>query len=78
MHTLQVFKCTFNVLINEDYFIRFDIDRYQSVLEHAFPKLDFSIGAGFYMFPSNFELSKVKTSGYNRQTLIINTDMKLT
>ena len=31
----QVFKSTFKALINEDYSIGIDIERYQGVLEHA-------------------------------------------
>ena len=31
---LQVFKSTFNALINEDYSIMVDIDKYQCILEH--------------------------------------------
>ena len=31
----QVFKSTFKTLINEDYSIGIDIERYQGVLEHA-------------------------------------------
>ena len=42
----QVFKSTFKVLINEDYSIGIDTDRYQGVLEHAFSKVDFSVGIG--------------------------------
>ena len=42
----QVFKSTFKVLINEDYSIGIDTDRYQGVLEHALSKVDFSVGIG--------------------------------
>ena len=49
----QVFKSTFKALINEDYSIAIDIERYQGVLEHALSKVDFSVGTGIYMLPSN-------------------------
>ena len=49
----QVFKSTFKALINEDYSIGIDIERYQGVLEHALSKVDFSVGTGIYMLPSN-------------------------
>ena len=49
----QVFKSLFKVLINEDYSNAIDINRYQGVLEHALSKVDFSVGVGIYMFPSN-------------------------
>ena len=39
----KVFKSTFKALINEDYSISVDIERYQGVLEHALSKVDFSV-----------------------------------
>ena len=65
-----------NALINENYSISVDIDKYQSVLEHALSKVDFSIGTDIYMLPSNLNLSIEKTPLYNNKTLISNTDMK--
>ena len=35
----KVFKSTFNALINEDYSIGTDIEKYQGVLEHALSKI---------------------------------------
>ena len=49
----QVFKGTFKALINEDYSIGIDIERYQGILEHALSKVDFSVGTGIFMLPSN-------------------------
>ena len=49
----QVFKSTLKALVNEDYSISADIDRYQGVLEHALSKVDFSVGTAIYMLPSN-------------------------
>ena len=49
----QVFKSTFKALINKDYSIATDIERYQGVLEHALSKADFSVGMGIYMLPSD-------------------------
>ena len=37
----KVFKSTFKALINEDYSIGINIERYQGVLEHALSKVDF-------------------------------------
>ena len=73
----KVFKSTFKVLINEDYSIGIDIERYQGVLEHALSKVDFSVGIGIYMLPSNLNLSIGKTKGYNNKILVSNTDMKI-
>ena len=40
----KVFKSTFKALINKDYSIGIDIERYQRVLEHALSKIDVSVG----------------------------------
>ena len=53
----QVFKNTYKALINEDYPIAIDIERNQGVLEHALSKVDFSVGMGIYMLPSNLNLN---------------------
>ena len=73
----QVFKSTFKALINEDYSIAIDIERYQGVLEHALSKVDFSVGIGIYMLPSNLNLNIGKTKGYNNKILVSSTDMKI-
>ena len=44
MDPLQVCKNTFTELVNEEYSIGIDIERFQGVLEHAISKADFSIG----------------------------------
>ena len=55
----QVFKSTFKALINEYYSITIDIDieKYQGVLEQALAKVDFSVGTGIHMLPSNLKLN---------------------
>ena len=63
--------------INEDYSIGTDIERYLGVLEHALSKVDFSVGIGIYMLPSNLNLSIGKKKGYNYKILVSNTDMKI-
>ena len=73
----KVFKSTFKELINEDYSIGIDIERYQGVLEHALSKVDFSVGIGIYMLPSNLNLSIGRTKGYNNKVLVSNIDMKI-
>ena len=67
----------FRALINEGYSVDTDIERYQGVLEHALSKVDFSVGIGIYMLPSNLNLSIGKTKGYNNKILVSNTDMKI-
>ena len=49
----KVLKSTFRALIKEDYSTGIDTERYQGVLEHALSKLDFSVGMGICMLPSN-------------------------
>ena len=71
----QVFKDKFKSLINED--LSIDIKKYQGVLEQALSKVDFSVGIGIYMLPSNLNLSIGKTKGYNNKILVSNTDMKI-
>ena len=73
----QAFKSMFKALINEDYSIAIDIERYQDVLEHALLKVDFSVGTGMYMLPSKLNLNIGKTKGYNNKILVSNTDMKI-
>ena len=77
VHAQQIFKSTFNALINEDYSVAIDIERYQGVLEHVLSKVDFSVGIGIYMLPSNLNLNIGKTKGYNNKILVSNTDMKI-
>ena len=67
----------FKELINKDYSISIDTERYQAVLEHALSKVDFSVGIGLHMFPSNLSLSIGKTKGYNNKILVSNKDMKI-
>ena len=73
----QVFKSMFKALINEDYSIGIGSERYQGVLEHALSKVDFSVGTGIYMLPSDLNLSMGKTKGYKNKILVSNTDMKI-
>ena len=73
----EVFKSTFKALIDEDYSISNDIQRYQDVLEHALSKVDFSVGIGIYMLPSNLNLKISSTKGYNNKILISSAGMKI-
>ena len=70
----QLFKDTFKSLINED--LSIDIEKYQGVLEHALSKVDFSVGIGIYMLPSNLNLAIGKKEGCNK-ILVSNTGTKI-
>ena len=47
------------------------------MLEHALSKVDFSVGMGIYMLPSNLNLSIGKTKGYNNNVSVTNTGVKI-
>ena len=53
----QALEVMFKALINKNYSISIDIERYQGVLEHALSKVDFSVGIGINMLPSNLNLN---------------------
>ena len=67
----------FKALINEDYYIGIDIEKYQGVLEHTLSSAGFPVGIGIYMLPRNLNLSIEKTKGYNNKITVSNTDMKI-
>ena len=73
----EVFKNTFKALIDEDYSISNAIQRYQDVLEHALSKVDFSVGLGIYMLPSNLNLNIGSTKGFNNKILISSVGMRI-
>ena len=45
------------MLVDEDYSISNDTQRYQDVLERALSNVDFSVGISVYMLPSNLNLN---------------------
>ena len=53
------------------------IDRYQRTLQYAKSKLDFVIGHGLYMLPSNMDLHIGTVNGYNKLIQISTDDMKV-
>ena len=63
--------------LTSDYSIADDIARYQGVLEHAMSKVDFSVGGGVYMLPSNMNLNINKPQGFNNNILISESSYKL-
>ena len=62
-------------MLNED--LSIDTEKHQGLLEHASSKVDFSVGIGIYMLPSNLNLAIGKKEGYNNKTLASNTAMKI-
>lgn len=53
------------------------MDTYESVLEHASSKMNFTIVTDIYMSPSNLNLGIWKTVGYNNNILASNMEMKI-
>ena len=68
----QVFKSMFKALISEEFSIAIAFERYQGVLGHALSKVDFSVGMGIYMLPSNLNLNIGKMKGCNNKILVSN------
>ena len=73
----NIYMNSFEELLKSDYSIADDIARYQGVLEHAMSKVDFSVGVGIYMLPSNMNLNINKTQGFNNNILIAESSYKL-
>ena len=47
------------------------------MLEHALSNVDFSVGTGIYILPSNLNLNIVKTKGYDNGILVSDTGIKI-
>ena len=77
MDAQKVLKSTFKALINEDYSIGINIERHQGVLEHVLSKVDFPIGIGIYIPPSNLNIIIGHTKRYNNKILGSNRDKKI-
>ena len=53
------------------------ICRYQDVLQHAGLKVDFNVGRGVYMLPSNMQLRMSKVAGFNNEVFVWRPTFKL-
>ena len=69
MDAQQVFNSMFDELINEDYSLSIDTDRYQSVLDNTLSKMGFTIGTGNNMLRNNSNLNIGKTAGYKNKII---------
>ena len=47
------------------------------MLEHALSMVDFSVGKGIYMLPSDLNLNIGKRKGYNNKNLVSSTGIKI-
>ena len=63
--------------INSEVDLPSSIDRYQRTLQYARSKVDFVIGHGLYMLPSNMEIEVGVVNGYSNLIQIATDDMQL-
>ena len=63
--------------INSEVDLPSSIDRYQRTLQYARSKVDFVIGHGLYMLPSDMEIEVGVVNGYNNLIQIATDDMQL-
>ena len=63
--------------INSEVDLPSSIDRYQRTLQYARSKVDFVVGHGLYMLPSNMEIEVGVVNGYNNLIQIATDDMQL-
>ena len=74
----RVFMNNFEDIVNRRVDIQEDIKRYQDTLNYASSKVDYSVGQGIYMLPSNMNLIiKSGVEGYNNKILISGTGLNL-
>ena len=74
----QIFKSTFDPLINKDYCIGVGVEAYQRVLEYAISKVYiFLKGTDIYLLPGNLNWNIGKTAVYKNEILRSNTNIKI-
>ena len=66
----EVFLNTFENIINRRVNIPEDKQRFQKALQYAESKVDYSIGEGMYMLPSDMNLRIGKVKNYNNKIMI--------
>ena len=76
--TQSAFLNNFENVVNRRMDIREDIKHYQDTLSYASSKVDYSMGRGIYMLPSDMNLKiKTGTVGYNNKILVSNGNFSL-
>ena len=66
----EVFLNTFENVINRRVNIPEEKQKFQKALQYARSKVDYSIGEGIYMLPSDMNLRIGKTKNYNNKIMI--------
>ena len=64
-------------VINSEVDLPSSIERYQSTLQYARSKVDFVVGLGLYMIPSDMDLYIGTINGYNNLITIASDDLQL-
>ena len=69
--TQQIYLNNFENIVNRRVDLQEDIKRYQDTLNYASSKVDYSVGEGLYMLPSDMNLRiKRGVAGYNNKIMI--------
>ena len=76
MHKKQ-FLANVEDVINSEVDLPSSIERYQSTLQYARSKVDFVVGLGLYMIPSDMDLYIGTINGYNNLITIASDDLQL-
>ena len=63
--------------MKSDFGIANGIQRYQNVLKYASSKVDFNIGEGVYMLPSNMILAMGNKTGFSNNILVSDQGFKI-
>ena len=68
----EIFVDNLEDVINKEVSLEDDIARFQNVLKYARSKLDYSVGRGLYMIPSNMLLKPLNQviEGYNNKIFV--------
>ena len=64
-------------VINSEVDLQSSIERYQLGLQYARSKVDFVVGSGLYMMPSDMDLYIGTINGYNNLITIATGDLQL-
>ena len=73
----KIWQTSFEQLVKSDFGIANEIQRYQNVLNYASSKVDFNIGEGVYMLPSNMVLAMGNKTGFNNKILVSDQGFKI-
>ena len=73
----KIWQSSFEQLVKSNFGIANEIQRYQNVLNYASSKVDFNIGEGVYMLPSNMILSMRNKTGFNNKILVSDQGFKI-